>query len=59
MKMFVFIQIPLKFIPKSPTEKIDSDNGLAPNRQQAIIWTHNDLVYWHNVTYMHHSASVS
>ena len=24
---------------------IASDNGLAPNRQQAVIWTSDDLVY--------------
>ena len=25
---------------------IDSDNGLAPNRLQAIIWTNDVLGYW-------------
>ena len=25
---------------------IGSDNGLAPNRQQAVIWTNDGLVYW-------------
>ena len=25
---------------------ISSDNGLAPNRQQAIIWTNDGIVYW-------------
>ena len=25
---------------------IGSDNGLAPNRRQAIIWTNGDLDYW-------------
>ena len=25
---------------------IGSDNGLAPNRRQAIIWTNGGLVYW-------------
>ena len=25
---------------------IGSDNGLAPNRRQAIIWTNNGIVYW-------------
>ena len=24
-----------------------SDNGLAPERQQAIIWTNDGLLYWH------------
>ena len=26
---------------------IGSDNGLAPNRRQAIIWTNDSLVNWH------------
>ena len=25
---------------------IDLDNGLTPNRQQAIIWTNGGVVYW-------------
>ena len=25
---------------------IGSDNGLAPNRRQVIIWTDDGLVYW-------------
>ena len=25
---------------------IGSDNGLAPNRQQTIIWTNDGIVYW-------------
>ena len=25
---------------------IGSDNGLAPNRRQAIIWTNDGLIYW-------------
>ena len=25
---------------------IGSDNGLVPNRRQAIIWTNDCLVYW-------------
>ena len=28
-----------------PYANIDSDNGLAPNRRQAIIWTYYGLVY--------------
>ena len=27
----------------------DSDNGLAPNRQQAIIWTNGSLAYWYEL----------
>ena len=26
---------------------IGSDNGLAPNRRQAIIWTNVDPIHWH------------
>ena len=26
------------------------DNGLASNRQQAIIWTNDDIVYYYNMT---------
>ena len=26
---------------------IGLDNGLVPNRQQAIIWTNAELIYWH------------
>ena len=26
---------------------IGSDNGLAPSRRQAIIWTNDGLIYWH------------
>ena len=33
-----------------------SDNGLEPNRLQAIIWTNDGLVYWH--VYVCPSASV-
>ena len=25
---------------------IGSDNGLAPKRQQAIIWANDDLIHW-------------
>ena len=25
---------------------IGSDNGLAPNRQQAIIWSSDDAIHW-------------
>ena len=28
------------------TLNLGSDNGLAPNRRQAIIWTNGDLVCW-------------
>ena len=35
---------------------IGPDNGLAPTRQQAIIWTNDGLF---TVEYIHHSASMS
>ena len=28
-----------------PSVSIDWDNGLVPNRQQAIIWTNGDIIY--------------
>ena len=34
---------PLKFVPKG---SIGLDNGLVPNRRQAIIWTNADLIHW-------------
>ena len=37
------------FVPKGPINNFssfDSDNGLAPNRRQAIIWTNDDIVFW-------------
>ena len=27
--------------------RVGLDNGLAPNRQQAIIWTIAEPIYWH------------
>ena len=36
----------LKFVPKVPVYSIGSDNGLVPNRQQAIIWTDDGLGWW-------------
>ena len=50
MKSLVFW---LKFHWKCPYEfnweypYIGLDNGLAPNRWQAIIWTNTDLIHWH------------
>ena len=34
-----------KRFPQGSTVSIDLDNGLAPKRQQAIIWTNHGLVY--------------
>ena len=39
----------LNFVPKDSIDtnnSIGSDNGLAPNRWQAIIWINGYLVYW-------------
>ena len=39
------MKISLKFVPKSPINNIPvlgSDNGLAPARCQAIVWTNDD-----------------
>ena len=42
----VLTRISLKFVPKGWYQtSIGSDNGLAPNRWQAIIWTNDGLVY--------------
>ena len=39
----ILIKISLKFVPK----RLGLDDCLAPNRQQAIIWTNTDLIHWH------------
>ena len=41
----ISIQFSLKFVPKGPIDNIGLDNGLAPNRRQAIIWTNADTVH--------------
>ena len=53
MKMF---QFRLKFVPKGPINNIGSDDGLAPSRRQAIIWTNDGRFI---DAYMRHSASMS
>ena len=43
------IKIWRKFVPKSPFwqySSIGSDNGLAPDRPQAIIWTNDGSSFW-------------
>ena len=53
------IWISLKFVPKGPINNIfstGSDNGLAPTRRKAIIWTNDGLI---TDAYMRHSASMS
>ena len=40
----ISIKISLKFVPKGPINNyygIGSDNGLAPFRRQAVIWTND------------------
>ena len=51
-KFWILIQISLKFVPKGPIDnnpalvKFGLDNGLATNRQQAIVWTNADPIHW-------------
>ena len=50
----MMIKISLKFVSKGPIDNkpnIELDNGLAPNRRQAIIWTNADPIHW---PYMRH-----
>ena len=42
----IFIQIPLKFVHEGQII-VGLDKGLVPNRQQAIIWNNDGIVYWH------------
>ena len=47
--VIISIKISVTFVPKALINKyssIGSDNGLEPNRPQAIIWTNDGLVYW-------------
>ena len=49
MKRFVFqfkFQWSLFLRVQFTTPGIGLDNGLAPNGQQAIIWTNTDLIHW-------------
>ena len=48
-KFCILIKISLIFFPKGPIDNkhsIGLDNGLAPNRWQAIIWTNADPIHW-------------
>ena len=53
--IWISITISLKFVSKGPIDNKSalhsSDNGLAPNRRQVIIWTNGDLNYWHTYIY--------
>ena len=42
----ISIEISLKFISRELTDNKTTDNGLVPNRRQAIIWTNAGLFYW-------------
>ena len=47
--VIILIEISQKFVPQGPIINIiiiGLDNGLAPNRRQAIIWTNDGLDYW-------------
>ena len=47
-KIFWILNISLNYVHEGPIENviICLDNGLAPNRRQAIIRTTDNLVYW-------------
>ena len=36
----------LKYFPLGLIDNIGSDNGLGPNRRQAIIWSNVGMLYW-------------
>ena len=49
MKLYDFDWNLLEFVPWCPINTIHiigSDNGLAPTKRQAIIWTNDGLVWW-------------
>ena len=54
--VWLSINMSLRFVPKGPIDSIGSDNGLAPARRQAIIWTYDGEF---TDAYMRHSASMS
>ena len=49
-KVWIFVTISLKFIPKSSINNeymsIGLDNGLTPIRRPTIIWTNDSLICW-------------
>ena len=45
-KFCISTKIPLKFVPRGPIDNIGFDNGLAPNRRQAINWTNTNPIHW-------------
>ena len=36
--VWIPIKFSMKFVPKGPINSIGADNGLAPDRRQAIVW---------------------
>ena len=48
----IFIKISLKFVLN---DTICSDNGLTPNRWQAMTWTNFDPVLWHQMASLGHN----
>ena len=56
--VWISLKISLRFVPNGPINipSIGSDNGLAPARRQAIIWTKGG---WFADAIMRHSASMS
>ena len=41
-------KVSLEYVPYGLVDNMaKSDNGLAPNRRLAIIWTNDDMVQWH------------
>ena len=45
-KVCILIENSLKFIPINNNPALGSDNGLAPNRRQAIFWIIADPIHW-------------
>ena len=45
-KMAAFLQTICSWRSSWQQSSTGSDNGLAPNRWQAIIWTNADLIHW-------------
>ena len=43
---FILMQISLICVPNWPNTINGSDNNIALNMRQAIIWTNDGLVYW-------------
>ena len=48
-KFCILIEISWKFVSEGPVDKkltLFFDNGLLPSKQQTIIQTNDDLIYW-------------